>query len=162
MNQQSNVIKLELPDVSNEFVESLRKEAEIAYTKYLLLKDSANKAEKDYLKKSQRFRELDYQLALVDGRLKKVQPKVETKKKKMPELSLEQLREIAITLGVKIPVETLDEELEDDEEQEPVFETDPESAESIPPKVISPEAVSSKAILTVESNKEESEDADLR
>jgi NADH dehydrogenase/NADH:ubiquinone oxidoreductase subunit G len=162
MNEQSNVVRMALPPVTKEFVEGLRKEAETAYTKYLLLKDSTEKAEREYLKKSQRFRDLDYQLALVDGRLKKVQPKVETKKKKIPKLSLEQLREIAITLGVKIPVETLDEELEDDEEQEPVFETDPESAESIPPKVISPEAVSSKAILTVESNKEESEDADLR
>ena len=123
MNQQSNVIKLELPDVSKEFVESLRGEAEIAYTKYLLLKDSANKAEKDYLKKSQRFRELDYQLALVDGRLKKVQPKVETKKKKIPQLSLEQLKEVAAILGVKIPVEVHDEEIEELENQEPEFET---------------------------------------
>ena len=137
MNEQSNVVRMALPPVTKEFVEGLRKEAETAYTKYLLLKDSTEKAEREYLKKSQRFRELDYQLALVDGRLKKVQPKVETKKKKIPQLSLEQIKEVAIMLGIKLPIEVHDEEIEELENQEPEFET-------------------------VESNKEESEDADLR
>lgn len=123
MNEQSNVVRMALPPVTKEFVEGLRKEAETAYTKYLLLKDSTEKAEREYLKKSRRFRDLDYQLALVDGRLKKVQPKVETKKKKIPQLSLEQLKEVAAILGVKIPVEVHDEEIEELENQEPEFET---------------------------------------
>ena len=127
MSQDSKVVRLALPPVSKEYVEGLRKEAEVARSKYLLLNDACVKAEKEYLKTLQRFKDLDYQLALVDGRLKKLDSASSKKKeKKMPELSLDQIKSIANKLGINIPSnedeegesETLElvEEVENEEE----------------------------------------------
>jgi hypothetical protein len=80
-------------------VDDARKEASEAYIKMSLLKDAALKAEADYLKKLNRFRSYDYELAQTDGRLKKLPPQGERKTKKQPELSLDQLRVIAEKLG---------------------------------------------------------------
>ena len=86
-------------------VDIAQKEAEEAWLKLSILKDAYFKAEKDYLKKSSRFRNFDYELALTDGRLKKVAPSGERKVKKQPELTLEQIRTIAQNLGISINVE---------------------------------------------------------
>ncbi len=86
-------------------VDAARKEAEAAYLIYANLKATYKEAEKDWLKKSRRFKAFDYELAQTDGRLKKIPPGGERKEKKQPELSLEQLKEIATRLGVGITVE---------------------------------------------------------
>jgi hypothetical protein len=69
-------------------------------------------AQADYLKKSRRYRSFDYELALTDGRLKKIPPGGEKKEKKQLELTLGQLKSIAETLGVNITIEEPEEELE--------------------------------------------------
>lgn len=100
--------------MDKDLVCQAKKEAEVAWTKYSLLKDLYTKAENEYLEKRKRFEELDYQLALVDGRLKKLPPSGDGQKvKKQPELSLEQIKGIAEKLGVKL---TIEEEPESEEE----------------------------------------------
>ena len=101
-----------LPPVTKEFVEGLRKDAEIAYTKFKLLQDQAVKAETEYLEKSDRFKRLDYELAKIDGRMQRIPEKVK-KLKAQPELSLDDILLIAAKLGIKI-VE--DEPTDEDEE----------------------------------------------
>jgi hypothetical protein len=91
--------------VDKETVDRCRKESEEAYLVYANLKTQYLEAEKDWLKKSRRFRDFDYQLALVDGRLKKIPPGGEKKEKRAPELTLEQLQSIAAKLGVSISVD---------------------------------------------------------
>lgn len=105
--------------MDQETVCKAKKEAEEAWTKVALLKDAYYKAEKDYMEKVTRFRALDYELALIDGRLKKLPPAgKETKKtQKQPELTLEQLKAIATKLGFNLnEVEVVDEEEVEDEE----------------------------------------------
>ena len=102
-------------ELSKEGVQELRKEAELAYTKFHLLKEAYEKASVEYLKKSKNFQEADYQLALEDGRLKKLPAQGERKEKKQPELTIEQLRGIAAKLGIKIPDADEDENEEEDD-----------------------------------------------
>lgn len=97
--------------MDKETVKRAQREAEEAYTKLALLKDAYWKAEADYVKKVSRFRNFDYELALVDGRLKKLPPQEGKKEKKPPELTLDQLKSIAAKLGIQIPVETVAEEI---------------------------------------------------
>jgi hypothetical protein len=101
-------------EVTKEQVDALQKEAEVAYQKLSLLKDAYYKAESEYIKKLNRFRELDHHLALIDGRLKKVPPGGERKVKKQPELTLEQLKTIAEKLGFDLT--SVDEPEEENEE----------------------------------------------
>ncbi|MBE3140252.1 MAG: hypothetical protein IMZ53_06685, partial [Thermoplasmata archaeon] len=61
---------------------------------------------------------LDYQLALTDGRLKKIPAQGEHKEKKQPELTLDQLKSIAETLGVNITIEEPQEVSEEVQELE--------------------------------------------
>jgi hypothetical protein len=98
--------------VDKETVDRVRKEAEESWTKMSLLKDAYFKAESDYIKKLNRFRNFDYELAQTDGRLTKIPSRQERKPKKQPELTLEQLKSIAATLGVNITVEEPEEEAE--------------------------------------------------
>lgn len=93
-------------------VDQARKEAEAAYTKFALLKDAYLKAEDDYLHKSRKFQNFDYELAQTDGRLKKLPPQGQRKEKKPPELTVDQLRKIAATLGINIAVD--EDEVKDD------------------------------------------------
>ena len=97
--------------MDKETVDRVRKEAEEAYLVYANLKETYIIAEADWLKKSRRFRSFDYELALTDGRLKKIPPGGH-KEKKQPELTLEQLKSIAMTLGVNITIEEPEEESE--------------------------------------------------
>jgi len=93
--------------VDKPTVDQLRKEAEESWTKLSLLKDAFYKAESDYIKKLNKFKEADYELAKTDGRLKKLPPSESAKRKtqKQPELSLDQLKVIADKLGVKLTIE---------------------------------------------------------
>jgi hypothetical protein len=115
--------------VDKETVDIAQKEAELAYQKFSLLKDAYFKAEADYIKKNSRFRNFDYQLALTDGRLKKLPPQRTKKVKKQPELTIEQLRSIAEKLGFNLndieePEEEMGEEsVEDLLKEEEVNET---------------------------------------
>lgn len=92
-----------------------RELAEEAYLTYANLKASYQKAEQEWLKTSQTFRGLDYKLAELDGRLKKLAPSggVERKTQKQPELTLEQLQAIAVKLGVSITIEEPEENNEE-------------------------------------------------
>lgn len=105
-------------EITKAQVDIARSDAESAYTKYHLLKEAADKAEKIYLEKLNTFKDLDYKLALVDGRLKKLPPSGEGRKeKKQPELTLEQIQSIAANLGIKITIEEEDHEIEEMESE---------------------------------------------
>ena len=110
--------------MDKETVDRTRKEAEKAWIKLSILKDAYFKAEAEYIKKLSRFRNFDYELALTDGRLKKIPARGERKQKKQPELTLEQIRYIANKLGVNISVENeepeTEEEMEVEEDEEKV------------------------------------------
>jgi hypothetical protein len=103
--------------VDKPTVDQLRKEAEESWTKLSLLKDAYFKAESDYIKKLNKFKDADYKLAQEDGRLKKLPPSAtkERKTQKQPGLTIDQLKSIADKLGVKLTVEC-DVEEEVDEE----------------------------------------------
>ena len=104
--------------MDKETVDRTRKEAEESWTKMSLLKDAYLKAESDYIKKLSRFKNFDYELAQTDGRLKKIPSSTQRKEKKQPELTLEQLKSIAATLGVNITIENEEPEPEEDLEVE--------------------------------------------
>ena len=104
--------------MDKETVDRTRKEAEEAWTKLSILKDAHFKAEAEYIKKLSRFRNFDYELALTDGRLKKIPAREKRGVKKQPELTMEQLRHIAATLGVNISVENEEPETEEEMEAE--------------------------------------------
>jgi hypothetical protein len=95
-------------------VDQARKEAEEAYTKVSLLKDAYWKAESDYIKKAARFRNFDYELAQTDGRLKKIPSSTQRKPQKQPELTIDQLKAIAMKLGFDLT--TIEEPEEENEE----------------------------------------------
>ena len=117
--------------MDKETVERARKDAEEAYVKLALLKDAYFKAESDYVKKSARFRNFDYELAQSDGRLKKLPSQGTKKVKKQPELSLEQLRSIAEKLGFNLNnIEEPEEEM-DEESAEYLLEEGEDNEESI-------------------------------
>ncbi len=100
-------------------VDQARKEAEEAYIKFSLLRDAFIKAETNYFKKLRRFKEVDYELALTDGRLKKIPAGEKGREtKKQPELTLDQLKSIAAKLGVNISVEEHEEELGEEVEED--------------------------------------------
>lgn len=102
--------------MDKETVDKAKKESDEAYLIYSNMKEQYKAAEQDWLKKSRRFKDFDYQLALTDGRLKKLPPAGECKQKKIPEFTLEQLRTIAERLGVNITVdEKVDEGVEKQE-----------------------------------------------
>jgi len=98
--------------VNKETVDNYHKECEKAYQKMRIAKAIYEDALADYLKKSRRFRDLDYKLALTDGRLKKVEAK-QTKQSKPAELTLDQIKEIAQKLGININSD--ESEVEEDE-----------------------------------------------
>lgn len=94
-----------MQEFTQEKVNELRKEAEEAYLIYANLKEQYLSAERDWLKKSRRFKDADYKKALVDGRLRKIPPSMRKEDKKVPELTLEQLQSIAARLGINITVD---------------------------------------------------------
>jgi len=98
-----------MSEFSQEQVNELRKEAEKAYLIYANLKEQYLSAEKDWLKKSHRFRDADYKKALVDGRLRRIESVLRIKETKSPELSLEQIKTIANKLGINITIENTEE-----------------------------------------------------
>ncbi len=110
--------------MDKQTVDQARKEAEEAYVKFSLLRDAFIKAETNYFKKLRQFKDMDYVLALTDGRLKKIPTGEKGREtKKQPELTLDQLKSIAAKLGVNISVEEPEEELDDE------FEDSGEAAE---------------------------------
>jgi hypothetical protein len=111
--------------MDKETVERAKKESDEAYLVYSNLKAQYQEAEKDWLKKSRRFQDFDYQLALVDGRFKKLPPAGECKQKKEPELSLDQIKTIATNLGINISVET---DLSDKDAVDSIMEEDNEQS----------------------------------
>ena len=114
--------------MDKETVERAKKESDEAYLIYSNLKAQYQEAEKDWLKKSRRFQDFDYQLALTDGRFKKLPPAGECKQKKKPTLTLEQLQTIASKLGISIGVET---DLSDKDTVDSIMEGDNEQSNVI-------------------------------
>jgi hypothetical protein len=112
--------------MDKETVDLARKESEEAYLIYANLKATYLSAEQDWLKKSRRFKDFDYQLALVDGRLKKIPSGGEHKEKKQPELTLEQLKSVIAKLGVNLVIE----------EPQEIIEEVLEITEELPPEVL--------------------------
>ena len=91
--------------MDKETVAQARKESDEAYLIYTTLKIPYLKAEENWLKKLHRFKEFDYQLALVDGRFKRVSFGRKYKEKKPPELTMRQLKNIIEKLNIDIPIE---------------------------------------------------------
>ena len=85
-----------------------QKDAEEAWVHYRMVEDCCKKALEEYHVKLKVYRVLDKQLAEVDGRLIKLPPSgpKERKTQKQPELTLDQLKEIAKKLGVSVIEET--------------------------------------------------------
>jgi len=106
--------------VTKEEVEVARVDAERAHIKLGLAKDIFKKAEECYYVKSKRFRQLDYELAKVDGRLKVLPPSGTRIKKevKPAELSLDQIKSIMEKLGITISIDEGEETLEVEDEKE--------------------------------------------
>ncbi|MBU2395678.1 MAG: hypothetical protein KKH70_20280 [Gammaproteobacteria bacterium] len=104
--------------MDQETVNRCRREAEEAYIIFSDLRDKAAKAEEDYLKKSRRFSNFDYELAMTDGRFKRVKAwEKNDKVVKQPEMTMEQLLHVAQILGIKLTVEEpaqLEEEVSED------------------------------------------------
>jgi hypothetical protein len=88
--------------MDKETVDRCRKEADAAYLVYREAKRVFEEAQFDYLKKVRRFRSFDYELALKDGRLKKIPPSGIPKEKKKQPLTIEQLKNIAEKLGINL------------------------------------------------------------
>ena len=89
--------------MDKETVERVRREAEVAYVELANLRAQVKIAEDKYLKVSRRFQDFGRQLAMVDGRFKKVAPKKSAKKKAQTvELSVDQIMEIAAKLGIVV------------------------------------------------------------
>ncbi len=97
-------------EVTKEQVDVARKDAEQAWTKFSLLKEAFSKAESDYVRKVNHFHNIDHELALIDGRLKKIPSSGQ------PELTLDQLKSIAEKLGFDLT--EVDETIEEREEEE--------------------------------------------
>lgn len=100
--------------MNKETVDRCRKDAEAAYIVYHELEIRYLAAQVDYLKKRKRFQAFDYELALTDGRLKKIPEHQRQKKKK--ELTLIDVQRIAEILGVNLTEEKEDESKEEDED----------------------------------------------
>ena len=91
--------------MDKETVAQARKESNEAYLIYATLKIPYLKAEENWLKKLHRFKEFDYQLALTDGRFKRISSGRKCKEKKPPELTMRQLKNIIEKLNIDIPIE---------------------------------------------------------
>ena len=97
--------------MDKETVDRCRREAEESYQKLMIARSVFERAQEDYLKKSRRFRDYDYQLAKTDGRLKVLPPSERREKKNKPvELSIEQILRIAEKLGINLNSEPQPEE----------------------------------------------------
>ena len=90
--------------MNKETVAQARKETDEAYLIYATLKIPYLKAQENWLKKLHRFKEFDYQLALIDGRLKKISSKGKCKKPLL-ELTMEQLKNIIEKLDINTSIE---------------------------------------------------------
>lgn len=113
---------MNLDELKKETLEARQKAGE-SYKRFLILQPLYQAAERDYLRKSKIFQDLDYQLALLDGRLKKIPSPSdrEQKQKKQPELTLEQLKSIAEKLGFDLTtIEEPEEELNEEDESSEV------------------------------------------
>ena len=99
--------------MDQETVNQARKDADRAYKLYKRAKDLFDRLSADYLHKTRRFKEFDYELAQTDGRLKKI-PEHQRQKKK--ELTLIDVQRIAKILGVNLTEEKEDESKEEDED----------------------------------------------
>ena len=104
--------------MDKETVDKAKEMAGAAYKRLQCLKPLYEAAERDYAKKSQIFQDLDLELAQTDGRLKKIPPGGRRAPRGMPELTLEQLKDIAAKLGVNISVEEPEEEEVSEDETE--------------------------------------------
>jgi hypothetical protein len=93
--------------MDKETVDCLRKESEEAYKVLVNAREVYKLAENTYQKKNDRYMKADYELALVDGRLKKLPAHIPGMKgaPKPINLTLEQIRGIAKVLGVSIDEE---------------------------------------------------------
>jgi len=90
--------------MNQETVDRLEKEVGTAYKAFKIAEKVYREKELDYCKKSRRFMQADYELALTDGRLKKIPPKVK-KEPKPFEMSLNQIKAIADKLGINLTIE---------------------------------------------------------
>lgn len=90
-------------EVTKEIVDLAREDTKTAYMRYSNLARLTHTAENIWKDKKKAFEALDYQLALIDGRLIKVEP---TKKSKSIKLTFEQLLIVAEKLGIDVDNET--------------------------------------------------------
>jgi len=92
--------------MDKEIVAQAKREAEEAYSIYINIKKDYLSAESDWVKKLEKFKKLDYQLALTDGRFKRYSFKEykqkEYKQKEPPNLTLEQIQGILSKLGINL------------------------------------------------------------
>ncbi len=100
-----------------EEVDETKKEVQTFYNAYLIIKVAHDRAYDKWIKSRAKFESLDYQLALTDGRFKVVPSPEKRKEKKQPELTMEQIKEIAEKLGIVISIEEPEEEVEGNEEE---------------------------------------------
>lgn len=103
--------------VTKDEVNSALNAAREAYMTYTSLRDQAEKAGAIYYEKSRVFQELDRQLAMVDGRFKKVETK-DKKLKKEYNFTMEQLKAIADILNVNLEGREEDDLRDEDENLE--------------------------------------------
>ncbi len=101
-------------EITRQEVDKAQVEAQESWTKMNVLEVAYEIAAKDYVHKLNRFKDLDYKLALTDGRYKIVPPAGERKEKKQPQLTLEQLKEIAAKLGFNLNETTVEESLDEE------------------------------------------------
>ena len=123
MIKPTNERKFEMEDYeldeARKVVSEARKVVEASFIKMSLLKDAFYKSEKDYIKKLEQFKTMDYELALKDGRFKKLPSQGERKEKKQPQLTLDQLKSIAEKLGFDLSsIDRIDDIKEVDNEKE--------------------------------------------
>lgn len=103
-------------------VTNAQKDAEAAYLHMIAMKGFYEASYQVWMKKKNKFANLDRQLAETDGRLKVLPPKEHSQKKpKKPiELSLDDIKALCERLGVKVNEKTpADEEIEALESAEP-------------------------------------------
>ena len=93
--------------MDQETVDQARKEAGEAYIVFEKAMKAYEAASTDWLRKKGIFQNLDYQLAMTDGRFKVIPPG-QKKEKKPATLTLEQIQNIADILGIKIEEEDED------------------------------------------------------
>ncbi len=92
--------------MDKETLDKARSERDEAYKVYSELKELYLEAEANWLMKKKVFEKYDYELALIDGRLKKLPAK--HKEEKPIVLTLDQIERIASALGVSIEKEEIE------------------------------------------------------